>query len=90
MTVVKTKSNVIVTANHNITRNHWKLQVGKKANCLKRGKMKATKVRLVLVLNLIGWESSASFLDQLLIEVKQNQSTPGLLSSLNYKLLSHK
>ena len=52
--------------------------------------MKVTKVRLVSVLNLIDWESGASFLDQLLIEVKQNQSTPGLLSSLNYNFLSHK
>ena len=39
--------------------------------------------RLVLVLNLIDQETDESFLDQSRGEVKQNQSNPGLLSTLN-------
>ena len=42
---------------------------------------------LVLVIHLIGWESGASFLNQLQREVKQNQCNPGLLSTLFWKLL---
>ena len=34
------------------------------SNCVKRGKMRLTKLRLVLVLNLIGLESGVSFLHQ--------------------------
>ena len=38
-------------------------------------------------LHLIGWEGGASFLDQSNSTVKQNQFNPGLLSTLNWKLL---
>ena len=41
-----------------------------KPNCLKRGKTRATKSRLVLFLHPIGWESGASFLNQSQSEVK--------------------
>ena len=44
--------------------------------------------RLVLVLNLIGWGSSGSLLDQSLNERNQNQSNSELLSTLNSKLLN--
>ena len=43
--------------------------------------------RLFLVLYLIGWEDGASFLDQSESQVNQNQNNPGLLSTLNWKLL---
>ena len=36
----------------------------KQANCPKSGKTQVTKLRLVLVLHLIGWENGASELDQ--------------------------
>ena len=38
-------------------------------------------------LHLIGWEGGASFLGQSNSTVKQNQFNPGLLSTLNWKLL---
>ena len=60
----------------------------KHPNYLKRGKRRAAKLWLVLVLHLIGWESGASFFDRSQGEVKQNQSNPWLLSTLNWKLLS--
>ena len=60
----------------------------KHPNYLKRGKRRAAKLWLVLVLHLIGWESGASFFDQSQREVKQNQSNPWLLSTLNWTLLS--
>ena len=41
-----------------------------------------TKSCLGLVLHLIGWESSASFLDQSQSKVKRNQSNPRLLSKI--------
>lgn len=50
-----------------------------------------TKSLLVLVLHLSVWVievSGASFLDQSRGEVKQNQSNPGLLSTLNWNLLN--
>ena len=77
------------TANHmkeNITgaKENWKW---KQANCLKRGKTRVTKSRLIEVLNLIGWESGASFLDQSQNEVKQKQSNPGFLWTFTWKLL---
>ena len=40
----------------------------------KRGKTRAAKTRLVLVLFLIGWESGASFFNQSQSVVMQNQS----------------
>ena len=43
----------------------------KTRNCLKRGKMRVTK------LHLIGWEGGASSLDQSQSEVKQDQWDPG-------------
>ena len=45
-----------------------------KSNRLKHGKTRATKSRLVLILNLIGWESGVIFVDQLHNEVKQNKA----------------
>ena len=57
------------------------------ATCLKRRKMQVTKVRLVLVLHLIGWDGGASFVDQSRNKVNQNQSNPESLLILNWKLL---
>ena len=51
------------------------------------GRNASDQVRLPLVLHLIGWEGGVGFLDQSQSEVKQNQSNPGLLSKLNWKLL---
>ena len=42
--------------------NQWELEVN--ALGAKRGKTRATKSRLVLVLHLIGWEDGASILNQ--------------------------
>ena len=47
------------------------------AICLKHGKTRVTKVLLILVLSLIGWESAANFLDQSHNEVKQIHNNPG-------------
>ena len=49
--------------------------------------MRVTKSRFVQVLNLIGLEGGANFLDQSHDEVKQNQSNHRLLSTLNSKIL---
>ena len=46
------------------------------AICLKRGKTRVTKVLLILVLSLIGWENAANFLDQPYNEVKQIHNNP--------------
>ena len=61
----------------------WSLR----AYCVKGGKTRVTKSRFVQVLNLIGWEGGASFLDQSHGEVKQNHSNPRLPSTLNWKIL---
>ena len=45
----------------------------KQVKCSKSGKTRVTKLRLVFVLHLIGWENGASDLDQSQSEVKQNQ-----------------
>ena len=45
----------------------------KQVKCPKSGKTQVTKLRLVLVLYLIGWDDGASDLDQSQSEVKQNQ-----------------
>ena len=45
--------------------------------------MRVTKSRFVQVLNLIGLEGGANFLDQSHSEVKQNRSNHRLLSTLN-------
>ena len=57
------------------------------AYCVKGGKIRMIKSRFVQVLNLIGWEGGASFLDQSRGEVKQNHSNPRLPSTLNWKIL---
>ena len=57
------------------------------AYCIKGGKTRVTKSRFVQVLNLIGLEGGANFLDQSHDEVKQNQSNHRLLSTLNSKIL---
>ena len=41
-------------------------------------------ITMVLVLCLIGWETEVNFLNQSLIEVKQNQCNSGLLLPLNW------
>ena len=41
-------------------------------------------ITMVLVLRLIGWETEVNFLNQSLSEVKQNQSSSGLLLPLNW------
>ena len=51
----------------------------KQANCLKRGKTRVTKSRLVLALNLIGRGKSVGLLDQSQSEGKQNQSKTTLV-----------
>ena len=86
----KTKTRVATTTNQKTVNtlranenSKWK-----EANCLKRGKTRVTMSRLVLVLNLIGWGSSGSLLDQSLNERNQNQSNSELLSTLNSKLLN--
>ena len=56
------------------------------AYCIKGGKTRVTKSRFVQVLNLIGLEGGANFLDQSHDEVKQNQSNHRSLSTLNSKI----
>ena len=70
----------------NTQNSQWELKV-KKANRLKRGKTRATKLWLISVLLPIGWESRASYLDQSQSEVRQNQCNPGKISILSLKLL---
>ena len=75
----KTRIKLLTTVNQNlenITRSQWEIEV-------------KTESRLLLVLKLIGWESGASFLDQSYKELKENQSCPGLFSTLNWKLFQH-
>ena len=57
----------------------------KQPNILKRGEIWVTKSWLVLVLNLIGWKSGASFLDQSQSEVKHKQSDNGYFRHLQDK-----
>ena len=57
------------------------------AYCVKGGKTRVIKSRFVQVLNVIGWEGGASFLDQSHGEVKQNHGNHRLLSTLNWKML---
>ena len=47
-------------------------QSKKQTTYLKSGKTRVTKLRLVLVLHLIGYDGGARFLDQSLSEAKQN------------------
>lgn len=47
----------------------------------------ASREQMFVILHLIGWRDSMSFLDQSQSEVKQNLSNPGPLSMLNWKLL---
>ena len=60
--------------------NQTAVSAGKRQqpNCRKRGKTRATKLWLALVLRLIGRESDASSLDQSQSEVKRNRCNPGL------------
>ena len=77
---LKNKTKVITTPirwKENTFKGQWKLK--NRPNILKRGKTRASKSCLVLVLHLIGWESGVRFLDQSQSEVKQNQSNPGKL-----------
>ena len=59
----------------------------KEPNILKRGKTRVTKSWLVLVLNLIGWKSGASFLNQSQSEVKHKQNDNGYFRHLQDKCL---
>ena len=72
------KKENIFTANEN---NETALEP---PNCHKHGEMWATKLWLVLVLYLIGWDGGTTFLDQSQSEVKQNQCYVRLLSTLNW------
>ena len=56
-----------------------------------RGKTRASKSRLVLVLRLIGWESGANFFIQSESVVKQNQSKRNVTfdTQLNTALMIH-
>ena len=54
----------------------------------KRGKTRATKSRLVLVLHLIGWVGGARFLNQLQSVVKRSNSA--LLSTVSWENRSDK
>ena len=82
----KTSAQVISTANHKkkITSSQWEFKV-KTSNCPKRGKMQATKSRLVVVFNLIGWEIGASFLDRSQREVWQNQGNSRVIFDIKFK-----
>ena len=85
---LKNKTKVITTPirwKENTFKGQWKLK--NRPNILKRGKTRASKSCLVLVLHLIGWESGVRFLDQSQSEVKQNHSNPGKLSTLSWKCL---
>ena len=57
------------------------------AYCVKGGKTRVIESRFVQVLNVIGWEGGASFLDQSHGEVKQNHGNHRLLSTPNWKIL---
>ena len=61
----------------------------KQANCPKSGKTRFTKLRLVLVLHLIGWDDGASDLDQSKSAVRKAKPKviSDCLSTLNWKLL---
>ena len=91
----KTKTKVITLTNHNTRkqRKHnepiWTQKQIHVASA-KRGKTRATKSRLVLILHLIEeyWDG-ASFFKRAVTDrgIKQNQSNPGILSTLNWKPL---
>ena len=71
----KIKTKAISTANRckgSIMRNQWELEV-KIRNLPEVWETRVTKLWLVLVLNLIGRESGANFLDRSKREVKQEQ-----------------
>ena len=57
------------------------------AYCVKGGKTRVIESRFVQVLNVIGWEGGASFLDQSHGEGKQNHGNHRLLSTPNWKIL---
>ena len=59
----------------------------KQPNCQKCGKTRATSSRLMLALNLIGWESGTCFLDQSRNEIKKTQNNSRLISTLDWKWL---
>ena len=82
-----------VSKNNVITTNQSELRTTKSSaneNSVKKNKLLKGRENAgdqVLVLQLIGWDGGASFLNQLKSEFKQNQSNPGSLSTLNWKLL---
>ena len=71
----ESQANVVMIYISLLTRSHKK-----------RGKTRATKSWLALVLHLI-WKIGASFLDQSLSKTMQKQNNPGLHSALNWKML---
>ena len=86
-----TKTKVIMTANQKLGKYEMEpLRTQSKTGKLAIWNVKNTndQLSLVLVLNLIGWESGTSFLDQSQSETKQNHSNPGLLLTVNLKLFS--
>ena len=75
----------IVLTTASTLQSHTTSPSKKQPNILKRGKTRATQSWLVLVLNLIGWKSGASFLDQSQSEVKHKQSDNGYFRHLQDK-----
>lgn len=86
--VCKTKTKGTTIANQKGKKAFKSQSNWKQANFLRRRKTRVNKSWLVLVLHVIGWQSGASFLDQSQDEVKQKRSNSGLLSTLDWKLLS--
>ena len=83
------KTKVITTANQKKGKHfksQWELKV-KTIKLAKAPETRVSKLRLFLILHLIGWDDGASFLDQSQSEVRQNQSTLGLLLKISWKLL---
>lgn len=58
----------------------------KRTNSLKRGKTRTTKTWLVLPLDLIGWVSILTFLNQSQRKEKQNHCYLGLLSTFSCQI----
>ena len=75
----------IVLTTASTLQSHTTSPSKKQPNILKRGEIWVTKSWLVLVLNLIGWKSGASFLDQSQSEVKHKQSDNGYFRHLQDK-----
>ena len=78
----KTKTRVITT-NQEKEKYLWEPKRTQSKTSQLRGKTRATKSWLVLVMNLIGWESSGSFQDQSQSKVKQKKINLWLFNLCN-------